>query len=199
MAQQRRKEMLAKRRQRVITLLCVLGGIGAAVLSIAVCAVIFGEDLAPGAPVSAPVQTELPYAAAEPFSVADLTAAQLAQLRQQGRVNVSDGPRGLSVGDSLDTLLERFPTDYTGEQPDEEQILYCAEYFENQRGVMTVLPPRGLLSVSSGNIVVTLLAPTSAYPAGTLDDYGNFEHVYCQFNIEPDEMTIASIVLGIQN
>ena len=199
MAQKRRKEMLAKRRQRMITLLCVLGGIGAAALSIAVCAVIFGKDLAPEAPASVPAQAELPYSSGEPFSVADLTAAQLAQLREQGRVSVSDGPRGLSVGDSLDTLLERFPTDYAGAQPDEEQILYCAEYFENQNGIMTVLPPRGLLSVGSGNLLVTLLSPTSAYPPGTLDNYGNFEHIYCQFTIEPDQMTIASIVLGIQN
>ena len=199
MAQKRRKEMLAKRRQRMITLLCVLGGIGAAALSIAVCAVSFGKDLAPEAPTSVPAQAELPYSSGEPFSVADLTAAQLAQLREQGRVSVSDGPRGLSVGDSLDTLLERFPADYAGAQPDEEQILYCAEYFENQNGIMTVLPPRGLLSVGSGNLLVTLLSPTSAYPPGTLDNYGNFEHIYCQFTIEPDQMTIASIVLGIQN
>ena len=198
MAQKRRQEKLAKRRQRMITLLCVLGGIGAAALSIAVCAVIFGKPLAPETPATVPAQAELPYTSSEPFSVADLTAAQLSQLREQGRMNVSDGPRGLSVGDSLDTLLERFPASYAGAQPDEEQILYCADYFENQNGVMTVLPPRGLLSVGSGNLVVTLLSPTSAYPPGTLDNYGSFEHVYCQFFIEPDGMTISSIVLGLE-
>ena len=198
MAQKRRQEKLAKRRQRMITLLCVLGGIGAAALSIAVCAVIFGKPLAPETPATVPAQAELPYTSSEPFSVADLTAAQLSQLREQGRMNVSDGPRGLSVGDSLDTLLERFPASYTGAQPDEEQILYCADYFENQNGVMTVLPPRGLLSVGSGNLVVTLLSPTSAYPPGTLDNSGSFEHVYCQFFIEPDGMTISSIVLGLE-
>lgn len=199
MAQKRRKERLAKRRQRMITLLCALGGIGAAALSIAVCAVIFGKDLAPEAPASVAAQAQLPYTASAPFSVSDLTAAQLSQLREQGRVSVSDGPRGLSVGDSLDTLLSRFPTSYAGAQPDEEQILYCADYFENRNGVMTVLPPRGLLTVGSGSLVVTLLSPTSAYPPGTLDNYGNFEHIYCQFTIEPDGMTISSIVLGIES
>ena len=62
---------------------------------------------------------------------------------------------------------------------------------------MTALPPRGLLSVDTGKIIVTLLAPTSAYPAGTLDNYGSYEHVYCRYTIDPDTMTISSIVLGI--
>ena len=121
---------------------------------------------------------------------------------------MSDGPRGVSVGDSLDTLLSRFPstftekqadTDQTGEQSDEEIILYCASYFENQNGVMTALPPRGLLTVDSGSIIVTLLAPISSYPAGTKDDYGRYEHIYCRYTIEPDTMTIRSIVLGLDS
>lgn len=199
MAQKRRQEMLFKRRQRMITLLCVLGGVGAMAVSLLVCVLVFGDGEQPSGAVSAPAASELPYASGEAFSIADLTSAQLSQLRAQGRVSVSDGPRGLSVGDSLDTLLARFPTSYAGTQPDEEQILYCADYFENRNGVMTVLPPRGLLSVNNSAIVVTLLSPTSAYPPGTLDDYGNFEHVYCQFTVEPDSMTISSIVLGLQN
>ena len=198
MAQKRRKDRLLRRRQRMITLLCVLGGVGAVVVSLLVCMVVFESGDAPSSAVSAPAASELPYASGDVFSVADLTPAQLSQLREQERITVSDGPRGLSVGDSLDTLLARFPTSYAGAQPDEEQILYCADYFENRNGVMTVLPPRGLLSVNNSAIVVTLLTPTSAYPPGTLDDYGNFEHIYCQFTIEPDSMTISSIVLGLQ-
>ena len=62
---------------------------------------------------------------------------------------------------------------------------------------MTVLPPRGLVTVESGNIIVTLLSPTSAYPAGTRDNYGSYEHIYCVYTIEPETMTIASIELGI--
>ena len=85
----------------------------------------------------------------------------------------------------------------TGLKSDEEMILYCAEYFENQNGVMTALPPRGLINVNNGQIVVTLLAPTSAYPAGTRDSYGAYEHVYCVYTIDPETMTISSIVLGI--
>ena len=83
------------------------------------------------------------------------------------------------------------------EQPEDVQILYCADYFENQNGIMTALPPRGLLTTGSDAITVTLMAPTSPYPAGTLDNYGEYEHVYCVFTIKLDTMTISSIVLGI--
>lgn len=197
MAQQRRREQLLKRRQRKITALCIVGGIGVAVLSLVACLLIFdiGEEAAPVVP---PITTSLPYDATQPFSISDLTVTQVSTIRAQGRMNVSDGPRGVSIGDTLETLLTRLPTSYTGEQPDdEEQILYCAEVFENQNGFATVLPPRGMITVESGNIVVTLMAPTSAYPSGTKDNFAVYEHVYCLFTIEPDGMTINSIVLGI--
>ena len=198
MAQRRRRRIQQQRRQRMITALCIAGGIGAVAISAFICLIVFGADMPGSAPVSAPVATSLPYEAGEPFSIADLTPEQLSQLREQGRIGVSDGPRGVSIGDTLDTLLERFPSTYAGEQPDEEQILYCADYFENIYGVMTVLPPRALLSADSSFIYVTMLAPTSPYPEGTRENYGDFEHVYCQFTIEPDEMTVRSIVLGIE-
>ena len=207
MAQKRRREQMARRRQRRITLLCVAGGIGAMLLSLVICLLIFNIRL-PGEQEAQPQATALPYDAAQPFTVSDLAQAQMTRLRESGTLRVSDGPRGVSVGDSLDTLLSRFPstftekqadTDQTGEQSDEEIILYCASYFENQNGVMTALPPRGLLTVDSGSIIVTLLAPTSSYPAGTKDDYGRYEHVYCRYTIEPDTMTIRSIVLGLDS
>ncbi len=230
MAQRRRQEQQMKQRQRIITVLCFAGGIGAVLLSVFICILIFNPFSA-GTPVSAPVPTALPYSAAEPFSLGDLTTAQLSQIRKSGRMSVSDGPRGVSIGDSLEKLMERLPStiaikqgssmsgsiesdeasnqyyqDYldtldsserTGMQSEEQIILYCADYFENQNGVMTVLPPRGLIDVDNGEIVVTLLAPTSAYPAGTKDSYGAYEHVYCVYTIDPETMTISSITLGI--
>lgn len=199
MAQRRRREQQRRKRQRVVTALCVAGGLLAVAASVGVCLLVFGPSIGGSAPASAPVATALPYSSAEPFTVADLTAAQLAQLRTQGRMNVSDGPRGVSVGDSLDTLISRFPTSFKDAQPEDEQILYCADYFEGAGGIMTALPPRGLLTADSSNIYVTLLAPTSAYPAGTRDNFDDFEHVYCQFTIEPDAMTVRSIVLGLEN
>ena len=207
MAQRRRQAMLERRRQRQITLLCILGGIAAVLLSVTLCLFIF--DVGPGEQkAAAPTTTALPYSADSPFTVADLTPSQLDELRQKGRMRVSDGPRGISVGDSLDTLLSRLPSgftksaadpDVTGQQSMEEIILYCDEYFENQNGKMTALPPRGLLTVDTGSIIVTLLAPISAYPPGTQDNYHDFEHVYCVFTINPDTKTVSTIELGIDH
>lgn len=127
-----------KRRERRLTALCIGGGIGAVLLSLFVCMMIF--DIRPDeTPVSAPVTTALPYDSTQPFSAGDLTSAQMNDLRANGRISVSDGPRGVSIGDSLDTLLSRYPSTYTnsettgdltGEQSNEEMILYCAQYFE---------------------------------------------------------------------
>ena len=230
MAQRRRQEQQMKQRQNIITALCIAGGLGAMLLSVVICILIF-DPFTASAPVSAPVATALPYSASDPFSLGDLTTSQINQIRKNGRMSVSDGPRGVSIGDTLEKLMERLPStiaikqgtgmsgsiqsdaesnqyyqDYldtldssekTGLQSDEQIILYCADYFENQNGVMTVLPPRGLIDVDNGDIVVTLLAPTSAYPAGTRDSYGAYEHVYCVYTIDPETMVISSIVLGI--
>ena len=230
MAQRRRQEQQLKHRQRVITALCFAGGIGAVLLSVFICILIFNPFSA-SAPVSAPIATALPFSASEPFSLGDLTTAQLSQIRKNGRMSVSDGPRGVSIGDTLEKLMDRLPStiaikqgtgmsgsiesdeessqyyqDYldtldsserTGMQSEEQIILYCADYFENQNGMMTVLPPRGLIDVNNGEIIVTLLAPTSAYPSGTKDSYGAYEHVYCVYTIDPETMTISSITLGI--
>ena len=205
MAQRRRMEQEIRRRQRIITALCIAGGIGAVLLSLAACIAIF-NPLPKDAAVSAPVETAAPYNPDEPFSLSDLTSAQIAQIRRDGRMSLSDGPRDVSIGDTLETLLDRLPFTIletrethalTGLQSDEEMILYCASYFENQNGRMTALPPRGLLTVDGGEIIVTLLAPTSAYPAGTMDSYGSYEHVYCVYTINPDTMTISDIVIGI--
>ena len=205
MAQRRRKEQEMKRRQRIMTALCILGGVSAVLLSFAACIVIFNpfhKEVA----VSAPAATAVPYDSAQPFSISDLTSAQVAEIRKNGRMSLSDGPRNVSVGDSLETLLSRLPfsiiethetRDLNGLQSDEEMIIYCASYFENQNGRMTALPPRGLLTVDAGQIIVTLLAPTSAYPAGTQDSYGSYEHVYCVYTINPETMTVSDIVIGI--
>ena len=182
MAQKRRQEQLMKRKQRQITVLCIAGGIGAMLLSFIICLIVF--DIHPqGNTETVPAATALPYDATQPFTINDLTSSQLSTLRAQGRLSVSDGPRNISIGDSLDTLLSRYPSTYTdiqasndltGEQSNEETILYCSQYFENANGIMTALPPRGLITVDSGEIIITLMAPTSAYPAGTLDNYRNY-------------------------
>lgn len=196
MAQNRRRERQRKREQRRQRLLAAAISTAALIVSLIVCLIMIGPMT--GEKETGEIQSAmLPYDAGTPFSSSDLTAAQLEQLRRDGRMRVSDGPRGISVGDSLDKVIELFPTSYAGEQPDDEQILYCAEVFENLNGQTTVLPPRGLLTADNDSIIVTLLAPTTPYPDGTRDNYGFYEHVYCLFTIEPDSMTVDQITLGI--
>lgn len=208
MAQRRRKSIQDKRKkakERTSILLCTIAAVGVVVLSLVICLIVFDYKPAVQTGASA-ASTPLPFDVNTPFSISDLTASQLTQIRQQGRLHVSDGPRGISIGDSLDKIIERYPSgltvkqdnsEQTGMQSDEEIILYCADYFENQNGVMTALPPRGLLTVDNGSIIVTLLAPTSAYPVGTKDSYGSYEHIYCLYTIDPDSSTVSEIVLGI--
>lgn len=196
MAQKRRRERQRRKEQRRQRIIAVAISAAALLISLIVCLIILGPRTS-GSQGDAAQAVLLSYDADTPFSASDLTAAQLEQIRRDGRMHVSDGPRGISIGDSLDKVIELFPTSYTGEQPDDEQILYCAEVFENLNGQTTVLPPRGLLTTDNTSIIVTLLAPTSPYPEGTRDNYGQFEHVYCLFTIEPDSMTVSGITLGI--
>ena len=196
MAQNRRRELLRKREKRRHRIIALVASAAAILTSLIICLIMIGP-MSADTPQEQAQSTLLPYDADTPFSAGDLTAAQLEQIRRDGRLRVSDGPRAISVGDPLDKIIEVFPTNYTSEQPENEQILYCAEVFTNQNGKQTVLPPRGLLTASNDSIIVTLLAPTSPYPEGTRDNYGFYEHIYCLFTIEPDSMTVSSITLGI--
>ena len=196
MAQNRRRERQRKREIRRQRLIVIAVSAAALLVSLIACLMMIGPA-APETQQSTAASALLPYDAGMPFSISDLTAAQLEQIRRDGRMHVSDGPRGVSVGDPLDKVIEVFPTNYMGEQPENEQILYCAEVFVNQNGKTTILPPRGLLTASNDSIIVTLLAPTTPYPDGTKDNYGSYEHVYCLFTIEPDSMTVREITLGI--
>ena len=196
MAQNRRRERQRRKEDNRQRLLAVVLAAIALIISLVVSLVMIGPKKT-DAPGALSQTTLLPYDANAPFSASDLTAAQLEQIRRDGRMHVSDGPRGISIGDPLDKVIEVFPTNYMGEQSDDEQILYCAEVFINQNGKTTVLPPRGLLTATNDSIIVTLLAPTSPYPEGTKDNYGFYEHVYCLFGIDPDSMTMSEITLGI--
>lgn len=202
-----RKKRKQRRRKLLTNILIGLGGIGFICLSFLLSALFFRMPSETAA-VSAPKATPMPYDAERPFTMMDLTIEQQQQLQQQKRFHVSDGPRGISIGDSLEKILDRYPSkildqksfdEQTGEQSDEQQILYCSDYYLNDSGKMTALPPRGLLNVDSGSITVTLLAPVVPYPPGTKDDYGQYEHVSCIYTINPETMSVSSIVLGIDN
>ncbi|MBQ8094401.1 MAG: hypothetical protein IJ242_12640 [Clostridia bacterium] len=200
--QQKRKR--EKRRKRLNNLLFALSCFSLIGIS-AVFSFLFFSKPAPKETEEYVQTSSLPFDKTKPFSVSDLTPAQLVEVREKGRIHLSDGPREISIGDSLDKVLDHYPSSYTeqlndeqtGEQSDEMQILYCSSYYRNSSGKMTALPPRGLLNVDSGSITITLLAPTSPYPAGTTDDYGKYEHIYCIYTIDPETMTVSSIVIGI--
>ncbi len=206
--QHRRRRPGAKKKRDLTPLYLALGVLFAILLSFLISYRVFGfrngEEAAPEVTVE-----PLYYDPTTPFTLQDVTLTHQNELRasSNGRIRVSDGPRGISIGNSLDTVLERYPSTFyetvgstalTGEQSNEQRILYCADYVENSNGVMTALPPRGILNVDNGTILVTLLAPTTPYPPGTLDDYRSYEHVFCIYSINPDTMTVASITLGIQ-
>lgn len=133
-----------------------------------------------------------------PFSISDLSPDWYQAIQKNGSLHLSDGPRGISIGDSLDKVLSVYPVQYQGPQPDDAEILYCADYFMNSNGIMTALPPRGLLSEENGReLVVVLLSPLSEYPAGTKDNYREYAHVYCKYTITPETMTVSSIMIGL--
>ena len=90
-----------KRQQQRLTLLCIAGGLGAVLLSLIVCLLVF--DITPGTQEpSVPVAAALPYDTAQPFSLSDLTSSKLTRIRESGRITVSDGPRGVSVGEEVE-------------------------------------------------------------------------------------------------
>ncbi len=153
---------------------------------------------APAQETASPEETAPAYDPSLPFSLSDLSAPQVRELRQKGSLQLSDGPRGISVGDSIDKIFSRYPVDIDGTISEEGQILYCAEYYPNANGVMTALPPRGILFEEDGReVVIILLSPTGAYPPGTADDYLRYEHVYCRYVVSPEDMRVSSIRIGL--
>ena len=69
---------------------------------------------------SVPDVTPMPYDASKPFTLMDLTIEQQQQLRQKERIHVSDGPRGISIGDSLEKILDRYPSKILDQKLHEE-------------------------------------------------------------------------------
>lgn len=163
--------------------------------------------------------TTVPYDITQPFGTADITAAQMEQIDKYGSYAFLDhetGPHGLKIGDSLDTLLQRFPVSYTqtsandyawdetGDNMTElvyeyletdSQVIYAARVFY-KNGEMIVIPPSAVLSVSSDMIIITLTAPLQPYPVGMEENFPAYAHVYCKFTIDPDTNKITKIVLS---
>ena len=164
--------------------------------------------------------TAVPYDVTQPFLPGDITDEQMQKIEENGGsfalMDFETGPHGLRIGDSLDTLLSRFPVtsvqsneddfvwDETGDNMSyltynfletDYQVIYAERVFY-QGGEMIVLPPSGTLSISSDTILVTLTAPLDPYPEGTAENYLAYPHVYCKLTLDPDTSKITRIVLG---
>lgn len=200
-----------------ITLMCILAAAFAIAAIFGVLLFTQSAQEQSGAGVTA---TQIPYDVTQPFMPSDITQEQMALIEQNaGSVALLDyqtGPHGIKLGDTLDTLLQRFPVTYTQTVEDDYawddvsqdmsylaydllendyQVIYAERVFY-QEGEMVVLPPSGTLSISSDMIVVTLTAPLTPYPEGTAEDYLSYPHVYCKLTVDPDLGTITRIVLG---
>lgn len=164
--------------------------------------------------------TAIPYDATQPFLPADITAEQMEKIEAGGGsfalMDYETGPHGIQIGDTLDTLLSRFPVtstqsaqdDYAWDEEGDNMTYLTYDYLETdyqviyaervfyREGEMIVLPPSGTLSVSSDMIIVTLTAPVTPYPEGTAENYMAYPHVYCKLTIDPDTSRITRIVLG---
>ncbi len=91
------------------------------------------------------------------------------------------GPMGVRVGDTLDTLLARLPVQPLEAEAGDDNLLYTAD----AQGAAQV-PPYGVLSVESGQLMATLVAAPNdqdAYP-------------YASFAIDPDDNRITHIAWG---
>ena len=135
---------MMKAQQRKSTILCIAIGLSMTLLSLCISMLVF-DTRSDELPPDAPAATSLPYDESMPFSLSDLTNEQLLSIRKDGRLAVSDGPRGISIGDTLDELLARYPstiarTDAAAQQDvsmtDEEMQTYTDEYRNNQDSIV---------------------------------------------------------------
>ena len=101
------------------------------------------------------------------------------------------GPRGLRIGDSLDTVKNAFRVDPDQTDP---AVLYSAGKVE-ATGVQ--LPPCGTVSeATGGETAVTYLAPVEPYPAAVLADPASYvfeRHAALTLTLSADSQTVERI------
>jgi len=109
------------------------------------------------------------------------------------------GPRGITVGDKLETVLASFPADNNPLiAPEGSAILYAAALVStNEQHI--VLPPRGVFRMTpdiDGFQIVTYDSPTRPYPIAMADDeYIYEEHASCAFYIKDGQ--VAKIIWSL--
>ncbi len=100
------------------------------------------------------------------------------------------GPMGIKVGDTLDTLLARLPVQSLEAESGDGNLLYTAD----AQGIAPVAP-YGVLSVQSGQLMVTLVAERNdrgAYPYASIaadPDDNRITHIAWGFSVIPPELS----------
>ena len=101
------------------------------------------------------------------------------------------GPKGLRIGDSLDTVKSAFRVDATQATPN---VLYTSGWVE---ALQTQLPPCGTVSESGdGSLRVTYLAPMDPYGMDVQDNPASFvyqNHAALVFTLSADTQTVTRI------
>ena len=189
------KQDAAQRNGRLLILALLLG-----IAALTVILVILITSQRSSAPVSQPeaTPTATTYDAATPFGPSDLSAGQMQRLMQEGSFQLTAGevgPRGISIGDSLDALLSRLPIQVTEDMSNDMAVLYSAS--SGTEGAADVLlPPYGMLTVKSDMLEITLVAPLTSYPDDVGACYVKYPNVWCRYTINPEDNNVSQITLG---
>ena len=132
-----------------------------------------------------------------PFGASELTQAQLQRAMQEGSFDLEEGeagPRGISLGDSIDTVLDRLPVAYSADMETDLAVLYSAA-----EDGQTLLPPYATLSVASDKLEITLVAPMTELPEDVGACFVKSPSVWCRYTIDPTDNTVSRITLGASN
>ena len=185
--------------ERVIRIVTVALLCGIVILSIALAALILSRRQTAAGDPSGAYATASPaaYDPSEPFSPSELTEAQLQRAVQEGSFDLAEGetgPRGISLGDSIDTVLDRLPVAYSADVGTDLAVLYSAA-----EDGQTLLPPYATLSVASDKLEITLVAPLTAMPEDVGACFVKSPSVWCRYTIDPTDNTVSRITLGAAN
>lgn len=198
-----RREAAQNAAQRKMRLLIIGLFVCIVILTIVLCALLLARRGNPQTvqPPAESTQAPLAYDVTAPFGPSDLTQEQMQRAVQEGSYKLAAGeagPRGISIGDSLDTLLARLPIHYSEDMNDDMAVLYSAgSGTEGDSDV--ILPPYGMLTVASDMIEITLVAPLTTYPDNVGACYVKYPNVWCRYTVNPEDNAISQIALGAGN
>lgn len=193
---QERAQASGERALRIVTLALLCGIV---ILSIVLAVLVLSRRQAGPADPAGAAATASPaaYDPGMPFGASELTQAQLQRAMQEGSFDLEEGeavPRGISLGDSIDTVLDRLPVAYSADMETDLAVLYSAA-----EDGQTLLPPYATLSVASDKLEITLVAPMTELPEDVGACFVKSPSVWCRYTIDPTDNTVSRITLGASN